>query len=109
MVMIWVSFPSCLQRVYNYNRVAYFPRADPVWHLIALLTWLVDFAERLVRACVLWEGSLAVRNAHNSMETPQGKDQGVKVKLELIEVDRDNLFDGDLCATADCLILRLLC
>ena len=86
-----------------------FHLADPVWHLIALLTWLVDFAERLVRTCVLWEGSLAVRNAHNSKGTPQDKDQGVKVKLESMEVDRDDLFDGELCMMPDCLFSSGYC
>jgi hypothetical protein len=81
--------------------ITVFHRKDPIWHLIALLTWLVDFAERLIRACVLWEGSLSVQSARNSKEVFQDNDQEVRVKLEVMEVDRDDLFDGELCMTLE--------
>ena len=78
----------------------------PVWHLIALLTWLVDFSERLVRTCVLWEGSLVVYAAHNSKEMPEIKDKNVKVKKESMEID-NSLFNGNLCMTLGCHTLNL--
>jgi hypothetical protein len=60
----------------------------------------VEFAEKLVRTCVLWEGSLALHNSRGTKEPSQDKTQGVKVKIESMEVDRDDLFDGDLCMYA---------
>ncbi|KAF8505103.1 hypothetical protein JB92DRAFT_763883 [Gautieria morchelliformis] len=73
---------------------------DPVWQLISLITWLVDFAERLVHTCVLWEGSLALHNSRNAKEPSQGKTQDVQAKMESMVVDHD-LFDGELSPAPD--------
>ncbi|KAF8481409.1 hypothetical protein JB92DRAFT_3038603 [Gautieria morchelliformis] len=74
---------------------------DPVWQLISLISWLVDFAERLVRTCVLWEGSLALHNSRSATEPSQDKTQDIQVKMEAMEVDRDDLFDGELSPAPD--------
>ncbi|KAF8528609.1 hypothetical protein JB92DRAFT_3107121 [Gautieria morchelliformis] len=84
------AFDACKEGMIDQHR------ADPVWQLISLITWLMDFAERLVRTCVLWEGSLALHNSHNAKEPSQGKTQDVQAKMESMVVDRDDLFDGEL-------------
>lgn len=51
---------------------------------------------------MLWEGSLFVQSARKSNEVPQDSSEGeVKVKMEVMEVDGDDLFDGELCMTPE--------
>ncbi|KAF8578251.1 hypothetical protein K439DRAFT_1417327 [Ramaria rubella] len=77
---------------------------NPVWHLIALSTWLVDFAERVVRGCVLWQGGLSVHIARS----PNGQAHDTKVKMEPMEVERDDLFDGDLSPFPDVIMYNAM-
>jgi hypothetical protein len=51
-----------------------------------------------VRACVLWEGNFAIHSVQNTGGTPKEKDNEVKVKMEAMDIDSDDLFDGELCS-----------
>ena len=63
--------------------------AEFVWQLIRISSWLVDFAERLVRACVVWEDNFAPHNSQSSGTPHKDKDN--------IEVEDVDLVDDTLC------------
>ncbi|KIJ44742.1 hypothetical protein M422DRAFT_30219 [Sphaerobolus stellatus SS14] len=61
---------------------------DHIWPLISLSTWLVDFCEKLLRICVLWES----KQSSESKAPAVASDP--KVKPEIVEMDDPNLLNS---------------
>jgi len=50
-------------------------------------SWLVGFSERLVHACMVWEDNFSPHNAQSSGTPHKDKENTVKVKIEVDDVD----------------------